>query len=66
MTPLWVIVIFVLLVETIMGFVTASIPQNVILILFVAFFPVLVFSAFIVILWNRPWVCFAVDDSSIY
>jgi hypothetical protein len=61
LTPLWIISLFVGLTEAVLAValvrVTGSI--QVALTAFVIVFPLLIATAFFVILWNRPWVFYA-------
>lgn len=60
-TPLWVITLFVSLSETVTGIAVtqASGGIQVALTAFVIAFPILVATAFFVVLWNRPYVFYA-------
>ncbi len=61
LTPLWIISLFVSLSETVLGIGAAKTEGGIqtALTVFVIAFPVLVATAFFLILWNRPYVFYS-------
>ncbi len=65
-TPLWVIATFVTLTEAVLGFAATQVSGGIQVALtsFVIGFALLVFTAFFVILWSRPWVFYPPSEYS--